>query len=116
MQIFLILNFVKLLVGAGIIYLAYNYIDLNKDFVIWVLIMGWGIFLLLWAVAFFILLWIFWLIYKKNVKYAVLSAYKYTGLFASYILANFLLLGFNFWNKAIWIVLLICFVIIWALI
>ena len=116
MQLFIILNIIKFILWVSVIYLAYNYIDLWKDFLMGVLIMGLGIFITLWAISFFLLLWIFWLIYKENVKYAVTKAYKYTGLFAAYILTNFLLLSFNFWNKAIWIILLICFAIIWAII
>ncbi len=78
--------------------------------------MGLWIFITLWAITFFLLLGIFWLVYKENVKYAATKAYKYTWLFAAYILTNFLLLAFNFWNKTIGVILLICFVILWTII
>ena len=115
MQIFIVLNLIKILAWASVIYLAYNYIDLSKDFLIWILVMGWGIFIFLRGVSFF-LLWGILSIFNKNYKWNILTAYKYTGLFAFYILINFLLLGLNFWNKWIGFALTICFLIIWILI
>jgi hypothetical protein len=115
MQIFIILNILKVVLWSIIIYLAYNYIDLNQDFLMWVLIMWLWIFISLWWVSFFILLWIFYLLDKKNIKQATLKAYKYTWLLALYVLTNFLLLSFNFWSKTIAIILLICFAILWAI-
>ncbi len=115
MKFFLIINFLKILIWGSIIYLAYNYIDISKDFLIWVWVMSLGIFLFLWWISFFLLAWIIYLI-NKNPKKACLTAYKYTGLFAVYIIVNFLLLAFNFWNKIIGFTLLICFIILWILI
>ena len=115
MQIFIIINLIKLLAWGFIIYLAYNYINLSKDFFLWIFVMWAGIFFFLRWLSFFILFWIM-SIFSKNYKQNALAAYKYTGLFAFYILTNFLLLAVNFWNKRIWIAITICFTIIWIII
>ena len=52
------------------------------------------------------------LISKEKISKLAMKAYKYTGLIASYILVNFLLMSFNFWNKAIGIIILISFLIL----
>ena len=114
MYIFVILNIVKLIIWTLIIYLTYNYINLDKDFIVGVSTMWFGIFTLVWSISFFILLWILLLIWKR--QKAWITAYKYTGLLAFYILTNFLLMSFNFWTKIIWIIILIAFLILWVII
>jgi len=116
MQIFIILNIIKVILWSSIVYLAYNYIDLWKDFIMWISIMGLWLGISIWGIGFFIVLWILKLFSKKSNKEIALSAYKYTSLFAFFIMTNFFLLSFWFWNKLIWIVLAICFLIIWILI
>ena len=114
MYVFIVLNIIKLIIWTLIIYLTYNYINLDKDFIVGVSIMWFGIFTLVWSISFFIFLWILLLIWKK--QKAWITAYKYTGLLAFYILTNFLLMSFNFWTKIIWIIILIAFLILWVII
>jgi len=95
-----------------IVYLTCNYISIWKDFVVWVLSMWiWG-FIIIWSLGFFVLLGIMKLFSKDKFSKLTLKAYKYTGLFASYILTNFLLMSFDFWNKWIGFIILISFVIL----
>lgn len=70
-----------------------------------------GGFILLWGIGYFILLGFLKILNKKEKKNPLI-AYKYTWLFSAYILANFLLMWFNFWNKGIGIALLLIFIII----
>jgi len=49
---------------------------------------------------------------KEKISKLTMKAYKYTGIIASYILVNFLLMSFDFWNKAIGIIILISFLIL----
>ena len=116
MNIFVLLNFIKLIIWVIIVYLTCNYIDLSKDFVVWVFSMWiWG-FIIIWSLSFFILLWILKITTKKKFSELWMTAYKYTGLIASFILTNFLLMSFDFWSKTIAFFLLICFVILWMII
>ena len=116
MNIFLILNTIKLIIWWIIVYLTCNYISISKDFVIWVFSMWIGAFIVIWSLSFFILLLILKLVSKEKINKLAMKAYKYTGLIASYILVNFLLMSFDFWNKAIWIIILISFLILWLII
>ncbi len=111
MYIFVILNIIKLIIWSVVIYITYNYINLDKDFIVGVITMGFGIFTVIWSVAFFLTLLIMLLIWKK--QKAWIFAYKYTWLFAFYILTNFLLISFQFWNKWIWILLILAFLVLW---
>lgn len=113
MYIFIIINIIKLIIWAIIVYISYNYINLDKDFIIGVITMWVGIFTIIWSISFFIFLWILLLLWKK--EKAWITAYKYTGLFAFYLLTNFFLISFNFWNKWIWILILIAFLILWII-
>lgn len=113
MYIFIIINIIKLIIWAIIVYITYNYINLDKDFIIGVITMWVGIFTIIWSISFFIFLWILLLLWKK--EKAWITAYKYTGLFAFYLLTNFFLISFNFWNKWIWILILIAFLILWII-
>lgn len=113
MYIFIILNIIKLIIWCIIIYLTYNYINLEKDFIIGIISMWIWIFILVWTISFFLVLWILILIWKKEKAWFI--AYKYTGLLALYILTNFLLIWFNFWNKLIGFILLIAFLILWLI-
>lgn len=113
MHIFIVLNIVKFIIWIIVVYITYNYINLYKDFIVWILTMWFGIFAIIWSVSFFILLWILLSIWKKEKSWII--AYKYTGFFAFYILTNFFLMSFNFWNKFIWIIIFIAFFILWII-
>ncbi len=115
MQIFIIINIIKFIIWSIIIYLSYNYIDLSKDFVVWILSMWTWLFITFWAISFFILLWFLKLISKNKNNYLALTSYKYTGLLAFYLISNFFLISFKFWSMWIWIILLLIFIIMWVI-
>ncbi len=115
MWIFIIINIIKLIIWTIIIYLSYNYIDLSKDFVVWILSMWTWIFITFWAISFFIMLWILKLISKNKNNYLALTSYKYTWLLAFYLISNFFLISFKFWSMWIWIVMLLIFIIMWII-
>lgn len=109
-----IASLIKFVLWVAILIIVYTSINVYEDPMIWIWLGFLGLFIACWGLSFYLFLWIQKLVRSIDIDRIriIKDSYKLSLLFGIFIMINVLLLLLWYWNKILWVILLIWFVVL----
>lgn len=106
----------KILGWAVLLWLSYNFIDIESDFFWWVALNVVGSGLLVWGSLFLIFYFISRFFSTTSNEQLAHRIYIYMMLVALYVMTNLSIIFLDFWNKTLALIILLLFIVLWFII